>query len=394
MTSIIPSPSSDHTADSEWAERRSSLLTYVRRTELTDRLPDDNLLPALMGLYGEVGGIMATAKKCVREGPAYTGYRDALNEEFGDTLWYFAALCRRLNVSLDGLLAERINVDRHHMPIEREVPTSVCPSHSSPEEQDRTLDDSLVALGTSAAALLELKSSRGAAQGLLSSFSTSYAQALEAAGLDLSAVAANNVKKVCGRFLESAPSTLPTFDGVFPEDEQLPQHFEIEVVRRHRGRSHLRWNGVYLGDPLTDSIGDPDDYRFHDVFHLAHAAILHWSPAFRSLIKQKRKSDPDCDEAQDGGRAIVVEEGLTAWIFSRAKHLDFFRAHETVSFDLLKTVQQFVQGYEVEACPLRLWEKAILTGYDVFRSIRDNNGGVVVGDRRDRTIDYKPSGSS
>ena len=29
------------------------------------------------------------------------------------------------------------------------------------------------------------------------------------------------------------------------------------------------------------------------------------------------------DEAQDGGRAIVVEEGLTAWIFSRAKELNF-----------------------------------------------------------------------
>ena len=39
-----------------------------------------------------------------------------------------------------------------------------------------------------------------------------------------------------------------------------------------------------------------------------------WSPTFRALIKQKRKSDPKVDDAQDGGRAIVVEEGLTAWV--------------------------------------------------------------------------------
>jgi hypothetical protein len=65
-------------------------------------------------------------------------------------------------------------------------------------------------------------------------------------------------------------------------------------------------NGVFIGDPLTDNILDRDGYRFHDVFHFAHASILHWSPTFRALIKHKRKSDPVVDEAQDSGRAIVV----------------------------------------------------------------------------------------
>ena len=292
---------------------------------------------------------------------------------------------------MEDLLAEAADADRDHAPMDRDVSPRGCPSHSSAEDLNRALDDALVALGTAAAALLQLKSSRTAARRLLSSFSACYVQALRTARLDLSVVGSFNVKKVRGRFLGSDASALPAFDVGFPDDEQLPQHFEIEVVQRHRGHSHLRWNGVFLGDPLTDNIPDPDGYRFHDVFHLAHAAILHWSPTFRSLIKHKRKSDPAFDEAQDGGRAIVVEEGLTAWVFSRAKHLDFFRGQDGVSFDLLKTVQQFVQGYEVEACPLRLWESAILRGYDVFRSIRDNEGGVVVGDRRDRTIVYMPS---
>ena len=45
-----------------------------------------------------------------------------------------------------------------------------------------------------------------------------------------------------------------------------------------------------------------------DVFHFAHAAILHWSPTFRALIRHKRKSNPDIDEAQDSGRAIVIDD--------------------------------------------------------------------------------------
>lgn len=97
------------------------------------------------------------------------------------------------------------------------------------------------------------------------------------------------------------------------------------------------------------------------------------------------------DEAQDGGRAIVVEEGLTAYIFSRAKKQDFFAANERVSYDLLKTLQQFVRGYEVEACPPSLWEVAILQGYEVFRQVRAQECGSIIGDRKARTITYKPS---
>jgi hypothetical protein len=98
------------------------------------------------------------------------------------------------------------------------------------------------------------------------------------------------------------------------------------------------------------------------------------------------------DEAQDGGRAIVVEEGLTAWIFSRAKELNFFDGQSRISFDLLKTIQQFVAGYEVEACPLRLWEIAILNGYEVFRQVKENSGGVVICDRSARKVQYRPLG--
>lgn len=107
------------------------------------------------------------------------------------------------------------------------------------------------------------------------------------------------------------------------------------------------------------------------------------------MIKHKRKSKPEVDEQEDGGRAIVIEEGLTAWIFSVAKQQNYFENQDKLSFDLLKTIQEFIKGYEVENCPLNLWERAILDGYKVFNQIRKNNGGIVIGDRVERTITYK-----
>ena len=342
---------------------------YLREVELTDQLPVTELNPVLMGLFGEVGGILATLKKHVRDQESYPDYGDAVEEEFGDALWYFAALCRRLNVQIESVTAR--------------IPSPTDIRNRGPAAP-------LLELGTATARLLHISDGDTPDRDLLCEFWRRYTAALQAAGLDLTTVAGRNLHKASGRFLKPDPSTLPTFDEDFPPDERLPERFEITVRQRPSGQTWLGWNGVFIGDPLTDNISDSDGYRFHDVFHLAHAAILHWSPTFRAVIKHKRKSCPEVDEAQDGGRAIVVEEGLTAWVFSRAKQLDFFEGQTSLSFDLLKTVEQFVRGYEVDQCPLNLWEEAILKGYEIFRHVLVNGGGLIVGDRRARTIDYRP----
>ena len=78
------------------SQNRSILLTeYMDQVQPTDQLPAEDPQPILLGLFGEVGSIMATAKKFHREKEAYSGYRHAVEEEFGDALWYFTALCRR-----------------------------------------------------------------------------------------------------------------------------------------------------------------------------------------------------------------------------------------------------------------------------------------------------------
>lgn len=364
------------------------LRDYMRAVEGTDMLPLADLEPVLMGLYGEVGGIMASAKKYLREGAAYSGHRQALEEEFGDTLWYLTALCRRLGVSVSDVLDDAANRGGYNVTVTASNHPDDPASHILSANMPPVDNAALLNLGEAAAALLQVKSSDERTLGLLRTFAGVYIQSLQSCHLNFSEIVRTNIQKTRGRFLEPDISSLPTFDNSFPEDESLPQRFEIKVTQRKSGQGYLQWNGVFIGEPLTDNIDNPDHYRFHDVFHFAYAAILHWSPVIRSLIKQKRKSSPRVDETQDGGRAIAVEEGLTAWIFSRAKKLEFFAEQDRVSFDLLKTIQDFVHGYEVEQCPLRLWERAILDGYAVFRQVRDNNGGLVIGDRVARTLVY------
>jgi hypothetical protein len=362
------------------------LSDYAAQIADTDVLDRSEIGPILQGLYGEVGGIMATAKKHIREKSAYPGFKRAAEEEFGDTLWYLAALCRRLSIPFDDILAEAASGERFKTVGAATDVLGGAFAHVAMPTSSDSVDITLFKLGRSAAALLETTPDRLK----IVAFARDYLDALHAAKLAFAEVARGNLRKARGAFIAPRPEDLVDFDAEFGVEEQLPRTFRIRVNQRGSGRSYLQWNGVFIGDPLTDNIADLDGYRFHDVFHFAYSAILHWSPVVRALIKQKRKSKPDYDEAQDSGRAIVVEEGLTAWIFTRAKGLNFFEGQDRISLGMLKTISEFVTGYEVSQCPLKLWERAILEGYEVFRQIRAAEGGWIIGDRALRTVRYAP----
>jgi hypothetical protein len=367
------------------------LAKYVADVLPTDILPFEDLHPLLMGLYGEVGGIMSSAKKHVREGQAYPGFKKAAEEEFGDTLWYFNAVCRRVNISLESVFAEATNGPSFSTSCVASDAVPGAVAHVAKPVDVGNIDDSLFCLGLCAAELLKAPQKLGGEdRHKLVEFARAYLGALHSSNLIFADVVRRNILKTRDAFVDPVMQDLPTFDDDFTRDERLPPDFRIRISQNGVGKSYLQWNEVFIGDPLTDNIADPDGYRFHDVFHLAHAAILHWSPVFRALIKQKRKSKGRFDEEQDSGRAIVIEEGLTAWIFMRAKELNYFEGQKKVSFDILKTIQEFTSGYEVALCPLKQWERAILDGYAVFRQIRNHQGGWVIGNRTERTIAFEP----
>ncbi|MGH1439635.1 MAG: pyrophosphatase [Cellvibrionaceae bacterium] len=361
---------------------------YLNFVEDTDRLPSNELSPVLHGLFGEVGGLMAVAKKIKREPDSFTGFNSVVVEEFGDAFWYLCCLARRLEIDIENVFITVVKEGQSNPEVligNEDSPVSLMYKN----QIERDFDEVLVNLGQLTGNFLNPDFIKEESLEKLTSFLKTFFSALHILKLNFSKIIQWNLDKISSRFIMPDYSYLPTFDDGFPEYERLPDEFEIEFVQRTETQQAMQWNGVFIGDPLTDSIMDEDGYRFHDVFHFSFASILHWSPTFRALIKHKRKSDSDVDKNQDGGRAIVVEEGLSAWIFTIAKENNFFEDKKNLTFDMLKNVGQFVKGYEVDKCPLILWELAILEGYKVFRSVKDNNGGVVVCDRRNRTIGYR-----
>jgi hypothetical protein len=109
----------------------------------------------------------------------------------------------------------------------------------------------------------------------------------------------------------------------------------------------------------------------------------------RALLRVKRKSKPEVDEAQDGARAILIEEGVSTLAFHHALRLNYFASLKSLDYSLLKQVRDFVTGYEVDQCPLWQWEKAILDGFEVFRKLRIHRRGVVIADLVERSITFK-----
>jgi NTP pyrophosphatase (non-canonical NTP hydrolase) len=213
-------------------------------------------------------------------------------------------------------------------------------------------------------------------------------------GLDLDTVAAANLAKTQNRWPAGDRPRRVLFDEDSPAAEQLPRRFEIRVEEDTRGgRAEVTYlyDGRQLGNALTDNAAEDDGYRFHDVFHFAYAAVLGWSPVFREHLGRKRASDPHKKETEDRGRAKVVEEAVAAVVHDYAKKHNYLEGVATLDYPLLKTVQGLVSDREVRVCSLSEWEAAILAGYKVWREVRANGGGVVVGDLLARTVEYRPA---
>jgi NTP pyrophosphatase (non-canonical NTP hydrolase) len=220
------------------------------------------------------------------------------------------------------------------------------------------------------------------------------------AGLPLSRLAAENLAKAEHAFGPADPVLHPGYDADRPPEQRLPRRLAVRfsetTVERH-GEDvptvvvHvLDDHGEPLGDPIDDNSGHDDDYRFHDVFHLAHMAVLGWSPVLRATLRPKRKRrGTRHDRTEDGARAIAVEEGLTAVVFAQARHHSHFTTTDRVPGDLLKLCRSLTSALEVSDRSAGDWQRALLEGYRVFALLRENRGGVVVADQDTGTLDYR-----
>lgn len=217
--------------------------------------------------------------------------------------------------------------------------------------------------------------------------------------LDLEKIAEGNLKKCFDRWGSRGSvqtgfkATGYMFDRDFPEHERLPRQFVVEITEVSQDNSvkmKAFVNGQQLGNDLTDNSYMNDGYRFHDVFHLAYAGVLGWSPVTRQLLGGfKRKSHPKVDEVEDGGRAKAIEEGISALVFSYAKDHNFLEGVSALDYQLLKTIKNMTSHLEVAQCSLGDWEKAIVMGYKVWRQVEKNQGGKVVVNLNVHSITYQ-----
>ena len=262
------------------------------------------------GLMGETGSVLTELKKAEREREAYPAYRRRMLEEVGDLLWYFTRVVSIVDRDLI-LEFEGTDVD----PARRDD-TGALPLFL---DLGAVVGEVLAAVG---------KDASGRSQDLRSLLRRVWVVLVAVAcqaHVDLRNAAIVNMRKIESRWPQPEARVYSAlFDNDFPDEEQLPRTLEVEFRERAYGEQRvvvLRCNGINFGDRVTDNIEEPDWYRYHDIFHFAHAVHLGWSPVVRTLLRCKRKSNTKKDEGQDGARAVILDEAVAAIVFSRAKQM-------------------------------------------------------------------------
>ncbi|MFL6239002.1 MAG: hypothetical protein ACJ735_05855 [Actinomycetes bacterium] len=205
----------------------------------------------------------------------------------------------------------------------------------------------------------------------------------------LSEVAHMNLSKTRDRYMTTDGTLAFSFDDGFPAEQRFPRQFTASFTTHDEGglaKCRLTISNEQYGALLDDNAHYSDDYRFHDVFHIAHAAVLGWSPVLRALIAAKRREDETTDRVEDGARAWATEEAVTAMVFELAKAWNSFEGSERVDDSILGAVKAVTARLEVGAQPSSEWERAILTGYAAWRHLRDHGGGAVAVDLDARTV--------
>lgn len=211
-------------------------------------------------------------------------------------------------------------------------------------------------------------------------------------GIPLQVIAETNLVKTRSRWKHEGRIPLPMLlDDRFPSSEQIPREFEFSLTEEILDgvqKVVLRVDGEIVGNALRDNVWTPDGYRFHDVFHIAHAVYLGWSPTFRRLLGRKRKSDADVDEIEDGGRAGVIDEAIVALEWDYARKALFLEGVSTVDYAFLSTIKSISSHLEVGIRSIADWQSAILGGFAVWREVNRQRGGHVRANLVTRSMEY------
>ena len=193
-------------------------------------------------------------------------------------------------------------------------------------------------------------------------------------------------------FATNSPGLEPgqLLDACYPAQEQIPRLISASFVADGT-TIHLQVDGTVVGDPLADRAVVPDGYRFHDALHFGHAAVLGWSPVLRGLLGRRRRSVPEIDRREDGGRAKMIEEAICHVIYDHGRSGGEVHDAERIDIGLVRYVRRLAQGLEVECLGDREWAHAISAGYRAFDALRTEGGGRLHADLTRRSLRFAES---
>ena len=254
----------------------------------------EEIIP-LIGMVGEVGGLLSEYKKMLRDGAIYEEFPKQVKEELGDILWYVATVATKF-------------------------------------------------------------------------------------GLNLDEIAQDNIKKTETRWYEPNQKT-PLYDENCQEDQKLPRTFSYDFFS-YTDENEVKKlilkdssESTHTGDLLTDNAYENDGYRYHDVMHLVFMAKLGWSPVFRKLLRNRKNGkklkhrEYAIDNAEDGGRAQVIEEAIIVAAYVYAEKRTMLERTNAVDWQLLRHIQKMTSKLEVSNRTAWEWNDALITGFTIWRKL-------------------------
>ncbi|MDE0302673.1 MAG: nucleotide pyrophosphohydrolase [Gammaproteobacteria bacterium] len=107
----------------------------------------------LLGLVGEVGGLLGEYKKRLRDGNIHRNFSDEVAEELGDIMWYVANVANKFNLDLDEIATNNLKKvqDRwlppdgarplydSDLPVRQQIPRQFSYRFEERSENDRTV---------------------------------------------------------------------------------------------------------------------------------------------------------------------------------------------------------------------------------------------------------------
>jgi NTP pyrophosphatase (non-canonical NTP hydrolase) len=372
---------------------------YQKKVAETDKLTSKSSGFIALGLVGEVGDLLSLIKKEQRDFFVIGSLEDHLHEELGDVLWYVTSLINREEYDIREVVRNSFEIIKDEYseldPLSLKS-LNELDDLSASHKLNLDILESALEVATSLSLLLNLYTSRQVEthqekSSVISTFLSKLIIFSLSKRLVISKAISFNLKKIESRWPENEAYPEP-FDKSHEEYERFPDKVIFIFKEIDLGEKKFviqQCQGVNIGDRLTDNKKDKDDYRFHDVFHICYAVHLGWSPVLRALLRLKRKNISSTDENQDGARAIIIEEGVSTFVFSRALNQSLFENIERLDYDLLKFIQEFVKGYEVDKCNLWQWEKAIIDGYKIFRQMKKSRKGKIVADFVSHSVTFE-----